>query len=374
MPDGRFADDLEQRARRILSEPVHRYFRQGARAGVSAAEAASAWDTFRFLPQVLRDVTDVDVSTSLLGTPVRTPVAIAPTTLQRAAHPDGEVAMARAAAAAGTLMVLSSNAGTTFEEVGSTGVDWWLQLYVTADRPTCASLLDRAVAAGAKAIVLTADTPVVGAKYDDGPSVWDVVDPAWLRVNFPPSYGGIPGDEKATDLGPHDVDWLSSVTGLPVVVKGVLRPADARRCVDAGAAAVWVSNHGGRQLDYAAATVDCLADVVDEVGRDAEVYVDGGVRNGRHALTALALGARAVFLGRLPLYALCVDGSDGVERLLAELTDELVEGLRLAGWPSAFGVPRDLLAPRRVLPPAPAPVTDAAVPGRNPARGGSRTP
>jgi 4-hydroxymandelate oxidase len=347
---GRFTDDLEQRARRVLSEPVHRYFRQGARDGVSADEAVDAWDSFRFLPQVLRDVTDVHVGTTLLGTPVRTPLAIAPTTLHRAAHPDGELAMARAAADAGTVMVLSSNAGTTFEEIGKTGVDWWLQLYVTADRPTCAPLLERAVAAGAKAIVLTADTPVVGTKYDDGPSVWETVDPAWLRVNFPPSYGDRAGDDKATDLGPHDIDWLAATTGLPVVVKGVLRPGDARRCVDAGAAAIWVSNHGGRQLDYSAATVDCLAGVVGEVGKDAEVYVDGGVRSGRHALTALALGARAVFLGRLPLYALAVEGPTGVQQLLGELTDELVDGLRLAGCSSSAAVPRDLLAPRRVHP------------------------
>jgi 4-hydroxymandelate oxidase len=205
------------------------------------------------------------------------------------------------------------------------------------------------VAAGARAVVLTVDTPVVGTKYDDGPSVWDVVDPSWLQVNYPPTYGDQPGDEKATDLGPHDVDWLATTSGLPVVVKGVLRAGDARRCVDAGAAAVWVSNHGGRQLDYAAATADCLADVVDEVGPDAEVYVDGGVRNGRHALTALALGARAVFLGRPPLYALTVDGSAGVRRLLDELTEELVDNLRLAGCSSASAVPRDLLSGRRVL-------------------------
>jgi 4-hydroxymandelate oxidase len=343
---GRFVDELEERARTTLSEPVHRYIRQGARDGVSASEAVAAWDRFRFLPQVLRDVTDVEVGTTLLGTPVRTPIAIAPTTLHRAAHPDGELATARAAAEAGTVMVLSSNAGTTFEEIGATGVDWWLQLYVTADRPTCAPLLERAVASGAKAVVLTADTPVVGTKYDEGPTVWDVVDPSWLRVNFPAEHGDLPGDDKARDLGPHDIDWLASVTGLPVVVKGVLRPADARRCVDAGAAAVWVSNHGGRQLDYVAATAEVLADVVDAVGADAEVYVDGGVRAGRHALAALALGARAVFLGRLPLYALSVDGPAGVRRLLDDLTEELVDNLRLAGVADLADVPRDLVVTR----------------------------
>jgi 4-hydroxymandelate oxidase len=342
MTGDRFGD-LEARASGVLPEPVFRYFRQGARDGVSAAEATDAWDGYRLLPQVLRDVTDVDVATTLLGTTLETSLGIAPTTLHRAAHPDGEVATARAAAAQGALMVLSSNAGSSVEDIAATGVDWWLQVYVTADRPACLPLLRRAVDAGAKAIVLTADTPVVGTKYDDGPVVWDVIEPSWLRSNFAEDHGSDPGHEKATDLGPHDVDWLAGVTGLPVVVKGVLRPADARRCIDAGAGAVWVSNHGGRQLDFAAATADCLAGVVAEVGDDAEVYVDGGVRNGRHALVAHALGARAVFLGRLPLYALALDGQDGVQELLAGLTGELVDALRLAGCASPRQAGQSLL-------------------------------
>jgi len=339
----RFTEDLEERAARVLSEPVHRYFRQGARRGISAAEAPAGWERYRFLPHVLRDVTDVDLTTTLLGSDFRTPFGIAPTTLQRAAHPDGEVATAGAAAQAGAPMVLSSNAGSTFEDVGATGAAWWLQLYVTADRPSCVPVLERAVAAGARALVLTADTPVVGTKHDEGPSVWDVVDPGWLRVNFPPGYGERPGDSKATDLGPQDVHWLAESTGLPVVVKGVLRPEDARRCVEAGASAIWVSNHGGRQLDQTAATADCLADVVAEVGEEAEVYADGGVRTARHALAALALGARAVFLGRPVLYALALDGEKGVLRLLTELAQDLEADLKVAGCPVASNVPRDLV-------------------------------
>jgi 4-hydroxymandelate oxidase len=341
----RFVASLEERAREVLPESVHRYFRQGSRDGVSAAEAPAAWDRFRFLPQVLHDVTCVDMSTTLLGTPVRSPLAVAPTTLQRAAHPDGEVAMAHAVKDSGSLMVLSSNAGSTFSQVADTGVPWWLQMYVTAERMSSAPLVRRAVEAGARAIVLTADTPVVGTKYDDGPTIWDAVKPEWLRVNFPEGYGADAGDEKATDLGPQDVEWLAKTSGLPVVVKGVLQPADVRRCIDAGAAAVWVSNHGGRQFDYAAATADCLAGVAEAAGTDAEVYVDGGVRSGRHALAALALGAHGVFLGRLPLYALAVDGAAGVARLLTELEVELVEAMTMAGCSSVSAVPRHLLAP-----------------------------
>lgn len=342
----RFLDALEERAQDALPEAVFRYFRQGSRDGVTAAEAVAAWDRLRFLPQVLRDVTDVDTSTTLLGTSVRTPVAVAPTTLQRAAHPDGELAMARAVRDAGSLMVLSSNAGATFEEVGATGVPWWLQMYVTAERPTCTPLVRRAVDAGARAIVLTADTPVVATKYDGAETVWDLVRPGWLRVNFPETYGEQPGDEKARDLGPQDVAWLAGTSGVPVVVKGVLQPADVRRCIDAGAAAVWVSNHGGRQLDHAAATADALEAVVEAAGTDAEVYVDGGIRSGHHVLAALALGARGVFLGRLPLYALAAGGPDGVARMLRELDAELTEALRLVGSPSAVLVPRQVVAGR----------------------------
>ena len=342
----RWVEQLEELARAALPEAVHRYVRQGSRDGVSAGEALAAWDRLRFLPRVLRDVTEVDTATELLGTPVRSPFAIAPTTMQRAAHPDGEVAMAHAAAANGTLLVLSSNAGSTFEEIAATGVAWWLQMYLPADRLVCRPLLDRAVEAGARAVVLTADTPVVGTKYDGGrETVWDAAEPGWLRVNFPDDYGRAPGHQKATDLGPHDIDWLATSTGLPVVVKGVLRPDDAGRCIDAGAAAVWVSNHGGRQLDRAAAPAQCLPAVAEAVGDRAEVYVDGGVRNGRHGLAALAQGATGVFLGRSPLYALAVDGRAGVERLLAALVEDLVETMRLAGCNRLAAVSGDLLLP-----------------------------
>lgn len=337
---------LEERARAQLPDAVHRYFRQGSRDGVTASEAEQAWDEFRLVPRVLRDVSRVRTAVTLLGTEFRTPFGIAPTTMQRAAHPDGELAMARAAAETGSLLVLSSNAGTTFEEVSDTGASWWLQMYVTADRPASKPVLERAVAAGAKALVLTVDTPVVATKLDgDGETVWDLAQPGWLRVNFPDGYDNAPGHEKASDLGPEDIHWLRDVTGLPVVVKGVLHPIDARRCVEAGAAAVWVSNHGGRQLDYALPTAEALRGVAAAISGEADVYVDGGVRCARHAVVAAALGARAVFLGRPPLYALATDGRDGVVRLLKELDEELQETLRLAGTADFRTVASELLAP-----------------------------
>lgn len=334
--DTRWLDGLEDFARSALPASVHRYIRQGSRHGVTAAEAVEAWQRVRFLPRVLCDVTEVDPTTTLLGTRVSAPVAVAPTTLQRAAHSEGEVAMARATAAEGSLTVVSSNAGRSFADIGATGAPWWLQLYVTADRSASWPVLERALAAGARAVVLTVDTPVVGTKYDEGPTVWDEVPAEWVGVNLRGAGPSAPGLAKATDLGPGDVTDLVHRAGVPVVVKGVLRPDDARRCAEAGASAVWVSNHGGRQLDRTMSTAEALPGVVDAVAGGVEVYVDGGVRSGLDVTAALASGADGVFLGRLPLWAL-VQGEAAVRRMHRELRAELVESLRLAGASS----PRD---------------------------------
>jgi len=328
--DARWLSTLEEQARARLPAPVFEYVAQGAREGISAARAPDTWASVRFRPHVLRDVTDVDLSTELLGSPVEVPWGIAPTTLQRAIHADGELAMARATARAGGVLVVSSNAGTPFADIGATGVRWWLQVYLPADRTLAVPLLDRAVAAGASAVVLTVDTPVVGTKYSTGRVVWDVVDPGLLRVNFDEHHDQQPGADKALDLGPHDLDWLAAHTGLPVVVKGVLRSDDAVRCVQAGARGVWVSNHGGRQLDRTLDTATAVRDVLDAVAHQAQVYVDGGVRSGLDILAALSLGASAVFLGRLPLYAL-TDGESGVDRMHREVAVQVVEAMRLSG-------------------------------------------
>ena len=337
---------LQERARRALPGEVFEYVVTGAGDSTATAEAAARWHTVRFAPQVLRDVTTVDLGVDLLGRPSPVPWAVAPSTLQRAIHPDGELAVARATARAGALMVVSSNAGTLFSEIAATGVRWWLQAYLPADRSLAEPMLAAAVEAGAEAVVLTVDTPVVATKRTQGTrSVWELVDPALLRVNLPAGYEGRAGSEKALDLGPRDLGWLAARTGLPVVVKGVLRGDEALRCVRAGAAAVWVSNHGGRQLDRAAATADCLPEVVESVAGAVEVYVDGGLRSGTDLLAAHALGARACFLGRLPLYAL-VAGEAGVSRMHSELGAELTEALRLAGCRSVGEAPATLWRPR----------------------------
>jgi 4-hydroxymandelate oxidase len=334
--EARWLAGLEERARERLAPAVLEYLLQGARDSVTTGEAVDAWRSVRFRPRVLHDVTHVDPGVTLLGRRSELPFGVAPTTLQRAVHPEGELAMATATAEAGGVMVVSSNAGTSFADIAATGVRWWLQAYLPADRTLAEPMLDRAVAAGAGAVVLTVDTPVVGTKYasPDVPVVWTTVDPDLLRSNFDEGYDDQPGAEKALDLGPHDIGWLAARTGLPVVVKGVLRAEDAERSVQAGAAAVWVSNHGGRQLDRAAPTASCLPDVVAAVGDRAQVYVDGGIRTGLDVLAALALGADAVFLGRLPLLAL-VEGAPGVASVHRELLAQTVDALRLAGCRAA---------------------------------------
>ncbi len=335
----RWLDGLEDRAREALAEPVLEYLQQGAQAWQSAGEASLAWSRLRFWPHTLRDVTEVSTGVTLLGGSASLPLGVAPTTLQRAVHPEGELAMARACAEVGVPMAVSSNAGTTFAEIGATGATWWVQTYLPADRTLALPMLQRAKDAGATAVVLTVDTPVVAVRYTpSGRSVWDVVHPGSVRVNFDADYEAQPGSEKALDLGPHDLEWLGERTGLPVVAKGVLRGDDARRCVDAGASGVWVSNHGGRQLDRAVPTAQALPGVVAAVGEEAEVYVDGGIRSGLDVLAALALGARAVFLGRMPVFAL-VDGQAGVTRMLSDLGVETVEALRLAGCRRATDAP-----------------------------------
>ncbi|HET9842540.1 MAG TPA: alpha-hydroxy acid oxidase [Nocardioides sp.] len=336
---GRWLETLAVRAKRVVHPAVWSYLQSGSYGEVSVGEAMRAWSEVRFRPRVLRGGTTPDLRTTLLESPVSSPVGVAPTAMQRAIHPLGERATVAGADAAGSLCVLSSNCGTRWPELGS-GSPWWLQAYLPARRDLMLPVLEGAVAAGAAAIVLTVDTPFPGSKYAADAEDWTGVDLSWWRINFAdPEF-----DRWAPDLGVGDIGWLRDNTGLPVVVKGVLRADDALRCLDAGAAAIYVSNHGGRQLDRAVPTASALRDVVDAVGDRAEVYVDGGIRTGVDALAALALGARAVFLGRPLLHALALDGAAGVERLLTEVTAELADVLQLAGCATP-GEAIDVLAP-----------------------------
>jgi 4-hydroxymandelate oxidase len=355
--------ELERRARELLAPEIYDYFAGGSGQERTLRASEQAWQRYWLAPRVLRDVSAVDTSVRLPVPPhtaLRTPVAVAPTGFQRLAHPDGEVATAIGAAQAGALMVLSTRSTRTIEEVaaavaGERGT-WWFQVYVMRDRSLTARLVERAVAAGAQALVLTGDTPVVGRKRRDRGA--DVVTDTDFLVNLGPLADLSAGDQAA-DLTFADIGWLARLSGVPVLVKGVLRADDARACVAAGAAGVIVSNHGGRQLDGAVPAALALPSVAEALsGSDIDrtdgditgtkgdtsrtsgaVFADGGLRTGETVLTALALGARAVFVGRPVLWALTCGGAAGVRDLLTEITGDLAHAMALAGAGSVADIP-----------------------------------
>ena len=333
--------ELERRARRLLTPEVYDYYAGGSGSERTLRASVSAWQQHWLLPRVLRDVSAVDTSVRLPGLPetvAQTPVGVAPTGFQGLASPDGELATARGAAAAGALMIVSSRCSRRLEDIGKVTADgggaWWFQVYVMRDRDLTARLVARAVAAGARALVLTADTPVVGHKRRNRGE--ELVTEAEFTANTGP-LADLSVAEQAADLTFADIGWLARLGGVPVLVKGVLRADDARACVTAGAAGVIVSNHGGRQLDGAVPTALALPAVAAEVGSSTAVFADGGLRTGEDVLAALGLGARAVFLGRPVLWALACGGADGVRDLLTGLTSDLAHAMALAGAAALAG-------------------------------------
>jgi 4-hydroxymandelate oxidase len=291
---------LEQAARGRLDPAVYDYVAGGADAELTLADNLSAWARPRLRPRVLRDVRRVDTATSVLGTPLPTPILVAPTAYHGLLHPDGELATAAGAAAAGSLLVLSTQANRSLEEVArhAPGAPRWFQVYVHVDHGFTEELVGRAAAAGCSALVLTADLPVYGNRLRDVRN----------RLEFPPGMvlgnaverfgaGGAEAVANASrfdaGLEPDAIAWLRDRSGLPVLVKGVLRGDDAEAFVAAGAAGIVVSNHGGRQLDTAVAAADALPEVVAAVDGRAVVLVDGGVRQGTDVVKALCMGPRA---------------------------------------------------------------------------------
>jgi 4-hydroxymandelate oxidase len=238
--------------------------------------------------------------------------------------------------------VLSSRASTRIESVASAAGPWWFQVYVLRDRSLTEDLVRRAAASGARALVLTGDTPYVGRKRRDRGSL--AIPDEDFRVNLE-RLTDVTLAEQAADVTFEDIAWLRALSGLPVLVKGVLRGDDAARCLDVGAAGIIVSNHGGRQLDGALATADALPEVVQAVAGRGEVLVDGGVRSGRDVVRALALGARAVLVGRPVLWGLATGGAAGVREVLDGLREDTAHTMALAGAASVADVTADLLAP-----------------------------
>lgn len=312
---------LEAKAKDRLKSNVHADISRGVADSLTFDRNLEAWRRLELAPRVLMGAAVADTHTTVLGSSVSTPVLLAPAGLPRNAHPDGEVAAARGAADAGTLMVLSHFATRTIDEVADAVLEGlrWFQLYLTKDRGHCGDLLERARGRGFRAIVMTVDTGG-GIALEGVPrqSDWDLQ----------PMRGGGVLDVSASTA---DIGWVKHQSGLPVVVKGVVRADDARRCVEAGADAIIVSNHGGRALDTTVATAVALPYVAQEVGGEIEVYVDGGIRRGHDVLKAMALGAHAVFIGQPWVWAVCAGGAETVTAVVRTLTTELVSTLAMCG-------------------------------------------
>lgn len=363
--------EFEEYAREYLPKNAFDYYQSGADDMVTLHENREAFKRLVLQPRVLRDVSNMDTSTTLLGQRISSPVCVAPSAMHRMAHPDGEIASTSAAAKADTCYILSTISTTSLEDVGvanskaNPNALRWYQLYVFKDREITRGLVKRAEKAGYKAIVLTVDTPMLGHREADVRNHFSL--PNHLTMaNFAQVGGqhehGVASlkDSGLADyvselfdltLNWNDVKWLKSITHLPVVVKGVLSPEDAKIAVEMGCEGILVSNHGARQLDGVSSTIDALPAIVKAVNGRAEVYLDGGVRRGTDVFKALALGARAVFLGRPVLYGLAHSGEAGVSSVLRILNQELKHAMLFAGTKTLADINPAYV--RRGVPPLP---------------------
>ena len=360
--------DLRRLARRRLPRAVFDYIDGGADDEATLRQNSKRFERYALLPRILRDVSQVDTATTVLGQRIEWPVILAPTALSRICDPAGEAAVARAAAAAGTIYALSSASSLSIEEVGaaSEGAKWF-QIYVWRDRSLVEEFIERARASGYYALCLTVDVASTGKRERDlrsgfsippRPTLRTMFDAArrfrWIwnyltkpRITLANVVGRAPSGAEdvmtlaeyinsqfAQDVTWDDAAWMIDRWQGPFAIKGILSPEDARQAVEIGADAIVVSNHGGRQLDHSPAPIDVLPEILDATGGRAEVILDGGVRRGTDVLKALALGARACMIGRPYLYGLGAGGEPGVARALKLLRDEVELDLRLLGCPS----------------------------------------
>jgi 4-hydroxymandelate oxidase len=353
--------ELEQLAHARLPRMAWDYYASGADDERCVRRNCDGFERLALHYRVLVDVRTRDLSTTVLGHRLALPVAVAPTAFHRLAHPDGELASVAGAGDAGTLFVLSTLSNTAVEDVvAAARGPVWFQLYVYKDRGATEALVRRVEAAGCKALVLTVDAPLLGRRERDVRNRFALPPGLGVQNLLPAGYAAVPtaaGDSalaayvaELLDAGItwEAVDWLRSITKLPVLVKGIVRADDAVRAVEHGAAGIVVSNHGGRQLDASPSTIEVLPRIADAVAGRAEVLLDGGVRRGTDVIKALASGARTVLVGRPILWGLAAGGRAGVAAALATLRRELDLAFALCGCPDVASVTRDLVDPDTV--------------------------
>ncbi len=356
MPHPVNVEEFEAIARERLTQMAYDYYAGGAEDEITLRGNREAFRRRLLRYRVLVDVAERDTSTTVLGHALPFPVILAPTSMHKLAHPDGELETARGASSLGALMTLSSISTFTMEDVASAataGAPRWFQLYCYADRSVTETLVKRAYEAGYTALVVTVDVPLLGRRERDFRNMFTLPDGvSFANFEMPATGAGDQGSALTTwvsalqtpTLNWDDLAWLRSLAPMPMLLKGIVRADDAARALDLGVEGIWVSNHGGRQLDTSIASLDALPDIVAAVDGRAAIIVDGGVRRGTDVLKAIALGADAVAVGRPQLWGLAADGSSGVRRVLEMLRDEFSLAMALAGCRSVTEITPDLLA------------------------------
>lgn len=348
--------EFEAIAREKLTPMAYDYYASGAHDEITLRENHAAYDRIKLKYRVLRDISRRDISTTVLGQTLRMPIIVAPTAFHKLANPEGEVATVRAAGNAGTLMILSTLSTTSIEDVlAAASGPVWFQLYVYKDREATKALVSRAEQAGCSALVLTVDAQIWGRRERDVRNRFQLPHGLSVKNLMPSGQESFPQEAKDSGLAAYvaslfdqtlswkDVEWLCGLTKLPVLLKGIVHPDDARQAVESGAAGVIVSNHGGRQLDTAPATIEVLPEIIEAVAGKIDVIIDGGIRRGTDVIKALAFGAKAVAVGRPVLWGLAYDGQVGVEKVLDILRFEVDLAMGLCGCATVAEINRDII-------------------------------
>ena len=347
---------LESLSRDRLDGDVWGYVAGGAGNEVTLHDNRQAWSRRRLLPRAMVDVSNLTTEISLLGSSLPHPLLLAPSATHGRYHPDGEFETLRGANASESIMTLSTLGSAPVNQFGEAaralGSSWWMQVYLQQDRSLSYSLLDRVVSAGAQALVLTVDTPSLGARDRDQRDAFGAtpgvdypnIDHLPVAPDSTPAHRRVWNSHLANDVTPSDISRLRERFAIPVIAKGILRADDARRAVDAGASALIVSNHGARNLDTAIATTDALAAVVEAVRGEVPVLVDGGITRGTDVAVALILGASAVLVGRPVIWGLSTYGAAGVRHVVDVLRTETEKAMALLGAPTVSDLTSDLIA------------------------------